>query len=108
MDTQKLKMNIGKILEEYIVTVEKLYGTPLKAFLNFVMVAGFYIVSDVAVVASGSVAYNIYQIHISSFHIFILHIVLSLLSYIIFFQYLSISLGFMFWFGGVFTKKAVK
>ena len=26
---------IGKILDEYIGTVEKLYGTPLKAFLNF-------------------------------------------------------------------------
>ena len=54
-------MNIGKILGEYICTVEKLYGTPLKAFLNFVMVTGFYFMFDVAIMASSSIAYNIYH-----------------------------------------------
>ncbi len=104
MDTQKLKMNIAKILSEYICTVEKLYGTPLKAFLNFVMVVGFYFVSDVAIVASGSIVYNIYHVRISPFHIFILNTIFHLISYVILFQLLSISLGFMFWFGGVTYK----
>lgn len=93
-------MNIGKILNEYFLAVDKLYGTPLKAFLNFVMVAGFYIVSDVAIVASGSVAYNIYHVRIPSFHLFIINIFFSLISYIILFQFISITLGFMLWFGG--------
>ncbi len=97
-------MNIKKILRAYFLAVYKLYGTPLKAFLNFVMVAGFYIVSDVAVVAVGSVAYNIYNIRIPPFHLFILNTVFSLLSYIILFQFLSITLGFIFWFGGVTYK----
>ncbi len=98
-------MNIKKILSEYFITVYKLYGTPLKAFLNFVMVAGFYIVSDVAIMSLGSVAYNIYHVPVSQFHLFLFNsILLPILGYVILFQLLSITLGFMFWFGGVTYK----
>ena len=101
MDTEKLKMNIGKILDEYISTVEKLYGTPLKAFLNFVMVVGFYFMYDVAIVASAAVVYNIYHVPVSQVHPFIFNSIITIVSWVIVFQLLSIILGFMLWFGGV-------
>jgi nitric oxide reductase large subunit len=101
MNTQKLKMNIGKILGEYICTVEKLYGTPLKVFLNFVMVTGFYFISAVATVASASIAYNIYHTPTSQVLFIFSSVIFPIESWVIVFQYLSISLGFMFWFGRV-------
>ena len=105
MNTQKLKMNIGKILGEYICTVEKLYGTPLKAFLNFVMVTGFYFMFDVAIMASSSIAYNIYHTPTSQVLSIFSSIIFPIVSWVIVFQYLSISLGFMLWFGRVTHNK---
>ena len=102
-------MNIRKILREYFLTVDKLYGTPLKAVLNFVMVAGFYIVSEVAITALGSVAYNIYHVLLSQFQLFLFTSIQFILSYVIAFQLISITLGFIFWLGGHEKKnKAIK
>ncbi len=93
---------IGKVLDEYIGTVEKLYGTPLKAFLNFVMVTGFYFMFDVDIAASSSVVYNIYHVPISQVNLFIFNLIIfPIISWVIVFQLLSIVLGFMLWFGGV-------
>jgi hypothetical protein len=46
-------------LKEYLNTICKLYGSPLKAFLNIAMVVGVYIIAMVAILASGVVAYGI-------------------------------------------------
>ena len=101
MNTQKLKRIIRKILIEYFLVVDKLYGTPLKAFLNFVMVAGFYIVSDVAIMSLGSVAYNIYHVPVSQLHLFLFNsIIFPIVTWVITFQFISITLGFLFWLGG--------
>ena len=110
MSNEKLKRIIGKILDDYFLAVDKLYGTPLKAFLNFVMVVGFYFMYDVAIFASADVAYYIYHVPISQVHPFIFNsIIFPIVSWVIVFQLLSITLGFMFWLGGhEKKKKAIK
>ena len=92
------KMKMRKILGEYLGTVGKLYGTPSKAFLNVVMVTGFYFVYDVALRASGAYAYIIYHVSIPPSLLFIFNsIIFPILSYVIGFQLLSIFLGFVLW-----------
>ena len=94
-------MDTKKLIKNYLIAVNKLYGTPLKAFLNFVMVAGFYLIYDIAIVSMGSVAVNIYHIPVSQLHLVIFNsIIFPIVSYVIALQLISIMLGFIFWLGG--------
>ena len=100
MSNEKLKRIIRKILIEYFLAVDKLYGTPLKAFLNFVMVAGFYLIYDVAIDLIGIVAVK-FNVPVSQLHLFLFNsIIFPIVTWVITFQFISITLGFLFWLGG--------
>jgi hypothetical protein len=65
------------------------------------MVAGFYLIYDIAIVSMGSVAVNIYHIPVSQLHLVIFNsIIFPIVSYVIALQLISIMLGFIFWLGG--------
>ena len=105
--------DIVKLIEDYIVAVEKLYGTPLKACLSLIMVTGFYMMLNIAVVSLGMVSYNIYHIPLSQpllsiFNSIIFPIVLPIVRFVIALQIISILLGFVFWLGRERESKKVK
>jgi hypothetical protein len=86
-------MDWKKILNDYFIAVEKLYGTLPKAVLNFALVLGFYFVGMVAIMASGAIAYNIYHVPGSSALNIFNSVIFPLLSYVIIFQCVSITVG---------------
>ncbi len=53
------KIQNKNILSEYVRTAEKLYGNPIRASINLILLIGFSFISFVAVVASAKISLTI-------------------------------------------------